>query len=232
MSKYARLGRHLEESGMESVRLSFAEIERILGFSLPGSARSYRAWWANEARGSHSHAKYGWMAGGYRVLSLRLEAEHVTFVKEDRGRRSHRLAPRDKGGLLTASAFEELGRKALETHFETEFQSRETSGVPKIFDYVSDDARLVGDAKYFSMVRGKGVPPAKFSTIAEHVWLLEHVDANTKFLLFGNDRRVPERWLERYGVLVSGVAFYFLDDEGRLLTLNGDDRGMERGEGE
>jgi hypothetical protein len=64
------------------------------------------------------------------------------------------------------------------------------------------------------------VPPAKFSAIAEHVWLLEKTGAATAFLVFGNDRRVPEQWLERYGHLVVGVQFYFLSDEGELEELN------------
>ena len=29
--------------------------------------------------------------------------------------------------------------------------------------------------------------------------------------MFGNDRRVPELWLEKYGNLVKSVDFYFLD---------------------
>lgn len=232
MSRYSPLGRHLEGSGRESVRMSFEEIERILGFPLPMSARSYRAWWANEARGSHSHAKYGWMASGYRVLSLNFETERVTFVNEDRETRNRLLAPGDGEGLLTSYEFEEFGRKAMENYFGTEFQSREADGVPKVFDYISPDARVVGDAKYFSMVRGTRVPPAKFSTIAEHVWLLERVEAETKFLLFGNEKRVPERWLERYGGLVSGIGFYFLDNEGRLSILNPEEIRIAVGGGE
>ena len=32
-----------------------------------------------------------------------------------------------------------------------------------------------------------------------------------KFLVFGNDRRVPEEWLKRYGKLVKDVNFFFYD---------------------
>ena len=35
----------------------------------------------------------------------------------------------------------------------------------------------------------------------------------------GNDRQVPELWLKRYGHLASGVAFYFLADDGKLEEL-------------
>jgi len=69
------------------------------------------------------------------------------------------------------------------------------------------------------MVRGRSIPPAKFATIAEHVWFLEKIDAKMKFLIFGNDRRVPLEWLKRYGSLVRDVKFYFLDERGNLSEL-------------
>lgn len=69
-------------------------------------------------------------------------------------------------------------------------------------------------------MKGTGIPPAKFATIAEYVWLLEKTNAEHKFLVFGNDRRVPEWWLERYGNLLNGVDFYFLDKDSILHLLN------------
>ncbi len=65
------------------------------------------------------------------------------------------------------------------------------------------------------------MPPAKFSTIVEHVWLLEKTQAGCKFLAFGNDSEAPKRWLARYGRLQGKVAFYFLADEGEVITLDG-----------
>ena len=84
---------------------------------------------------------------------------------------------------------------------------------------VSADCDIVGDAKYLTLVRGQRLPPAKFSVIAEHVWLLEKTGAPMTFLVFGNDRQVPELWLQRYGKLASGVSFYFLSDDGTLEAL-------------
>jgi hypothetical protein len=97
-------------------------------------------------------------------------------------------------------------------------------GVPKRFDFVSADMRIVGDAKYFTRVGGVGSPPAKFSIIGEHVWLLQKTEAPTTFLVFGNDRQVPMRWLERYAELASTVTFYFLSDAGDLERLGGPGR--------
>ena len=85
---------------------------------------------------------------------------------------------------------------------------------------MSEDGGIVGDAKYYSMVKGERFPTAKISVITEHVWLLEKTNARQKFLVFGNDRRVPAAWLERFGELVNGINFYFLSDDDELTKLN------------
>jgi len=135
------------------------------------------------------------------------------------GRPSSREAMTRSQGHLSPAAFEDLARVVMGRHFGTTLASGQAPGVPKLWDMVSPDGDIVGDAKYFTLVRGQRLPPAKFSIIAEHVWLLEKTGAPTTFLVFGNDRQVPEIWLQRYGRLVSGVAFFFLDDDGRLAAL-------------
>jgi hypothetical protein len=120
---------------------------------------------------------------------------------------------------LSPRAFEDLARSVMSAHFGVPLVSGQVPGVPKEFDMVSPDGSIVGDAKYFTLVRGQRLPPAKFSVIAEHVWLLERTGAPTTFLVFGNDRQVPELWLQRYGDLVSGIAFYFLTDDGELELI-------------
>jgi hypothetical protein len=122
--------------------------------------------------------------------------------------------------IETFSEFEVRARKTLEDHFGVELANGESSGVPKRFDYISSDQRIVGDAKFYSLVKGANIPPAKFSIIAEHVWLLERTGAERPFLVFGNDRRVPELWLKRYGHLVGKVTFFFLDRQGELEVLS------------
>jgi hypothetical protein len=123
-----------------------------------------------------------------------------------------------------AAAFEASARRALAIHHARAFSAGSVPGVRKRFAFVSQDGRTVGDAKYFSEVGGPGLPPAKFSTIAEHIWLLEKTNADSAFLVFGGDREVPIRWLERHGQLASAVAFYFLTDEGGLERLHSPDR--------
>jgi hypothetical protein len=56
--------------------------------------------------------------------------------------------------------------------------------------------------------------------IAGHVWLLERVPARRRFLIFGNQRQVPELWLKKYQALLPDVEFYFLDEGDRLEQIN------------
>lgn len=130
---------------------------------------------------------------------------------------------REDGGTaqakLTPLAFEELARVAMSRHFNAPLRPGQVSGVPKRFDFVSDDFRIVGDAKYYTLVRGTDTPPAKFSVIAEHVWLLEKTRAVMRFLVFGNDRQVPEAWLAKYGGLATSCDFYFLSADGQVQRL-------------
>ena len=121
---------------------------------------------------------------------------------------------------LSPRAFEDLARSVMSVHFGISLAPGQVPGVPKEFDMISPDRSIVGDAKYFTLARGQRLPPAKFSVIAEHVWLLEKTGAPTTFLVFGNDRQVSLLWLERYGDLAVDVDFYFLTDEGELEQLD------------
>jgi DNA-binding transcriptional ArsR family regulator len=122
-------------------------------------------------------------------------------------------------GILTPATFEALAGRVLGKQFGTALSPGMVPGIRKQFDYVSADQQIVGDAKYYTLVGGERLPPAKFATIAEHVWLLEKTGAPEQFLVFGNDREVPLRWLQRYGALAGSVQFLFLSDEGHLEVL-------------
>lgn len=79
MGKYDPLREHLER--LSHLRLTFAEIERILGATLPPSARKYSAWWANERDGRHVHA-LSWLDAGNQTQRLDLNAGTVEFAKQ------------------------------------------------------------------------------------------------------------------------------------------------------
>ena len=76
MGKYERLGQHLSKLGADHWVATFAEIESIVGFRLPPSARSHAAWWSNHP--SHSCAS-AWLTTGWRSEQLDFGAEKITF---------------------------------------------------------------------------------------------------------------------------------------------------------
>ena len=120
---------------------------------------------------------------------------------------------------LTAAGFEEVARVTLSQRYGTSLAPGSLAHVPKRFDFVSPDQRIVGDATYYTLVGGAGLPPAKFSIISELVWLLAQTGAAVQFLAFGNDRNVPVQWLKRYGHLAPDVAFYFVTASGEVADL-------------
>src|SRR4051812_24040824 len=81
-SKYASLTEHLRGSPEgQCVTMSFSELSKVLGFPLPKSASTYRAWWANH-RGTHPHANT-WLDAGFAVENVNLAEATVRFVRKD-----------------------------------------------------------------------------------------------------------------------------------------------------
>jgi hypothetical protein len=78
-SRYEGLRVYLSQRSEPVVRLSFADIEKIIGGSLPASARRYRPWWANEQSGTHVHAR-SWLDAGRRTANVDLNAGTADFV--------------------------------------------------------------------------------------------------------------------------------------------------------
>ena len=115
--------------------------------------------------------------------------------------------------------FENHARTWMSQYFGVTLTEKNPMGFPKRFDMVSPDGTIVGDAKFLTLVHGQKLPPAKFMEIAGHVWLLEKTEAVRKFLVFGNQQRVAEWWLEKYGGLKTPVEFFFLDDMGNVTDL-------------
>lgn len=76
--KYRPLYEALQNTAASDVTLSFAEIEGILGTSLPESAHRYQAWWSNDESGTHSHAR-AWLAAGFSTGGVNLRARQVVF---------------------------------------------------------------------------------------------------------------------------------------------------------
>ncbi len=78
-SRYAALADWLSTQPYDNVSISFEKVEGIIGSPLPNSARSFRAWWANDTVG-HTHSIL-WMNAGWRVESVNLSEEWVNFAR-------------------------------------------------------------------------------------------------------------------------------------------------------
>jgi len=76
MSKYRELTLHLASRDDEIWTASFDEVEEAMGQPLPGSARQYPAWWANQGR-AQSQA---WELAGWKTSAVDVANERVTFV--------------------------------------------------------------------------------------------------------------------------------------------------------
>ncbi len=119
---------------------------------------------------------------------------------------------------MTSREFEVMACRVMAEHYGVKWTSV-AQGLIKKFDMVSQDHLVIGDAKYYSLVNGVSMPPAKLSVIAEHVWLLEKILAQHRFLVFGNQIEVPQMWLKRYGHLCPDIEFFFLAEDGTLEVL-------------
>ncbi|WP_433994756.1 DUF7662 domain-containing protein [Bradyrhizobium canariense] len=79
-SIYQPLHERLRTENGQSLRLTFSEIEAILGKPLPRSAYTFTAWWSTLKRaGPQARA---WISAGYRV---RVSMKHriVEFYRSD-----------------------------------------------------------------------------------------------------------------------------------------------------
>jgi len=78
--KYDPLGRHLSDrdKGERRLTMPFADIDRLVG-QLPASARSRPGWWTDDAEARVQVR--AWRGAGWRVESLDLANETVTFAR-------------------------------------------------------------------------------------------------------------------------------------------------------
>ena len=77
-SKYRGLTEYLLKANEDRIVLTYPDIEKILGFALPDSARKHmRAYWSNSE--THSYA-FSWLSIGYRTR-VDIEESNVIFEK-------------------------------------------------------------------------------------------------------------------------------------------------------
>jgi hypothetical protein len=76
MSVYDPLLRELGRTKAQTIRLTFSEIEAILGRPLPPSAYKFSAWWGNESSRKAGHTQaMAWLQAGFTArVSLKQRA--------------------------------------------------------------------------------------------------------------------------------------------------------------
>ncbi len=83
MGKYEPLASRLQAFAHDEWATSFEQIEEVLGFPLPPSARRHREWWGNQRGRGHSQAM-AWQDAGWQVWKIDLAAERVIFRRVER----------------------------------------------------------------------------------------------------------------------------------------------------
>ena len=73
--KYQRLYTHLCGLTTREWQTSFGEIESIIGFELPASARLHRPWWSNQSGGNGHSQALAWSAAGWETANVDMDAE-------------------------------------------------------------------------------------------------------------------------------------------------------------
>ena len=77
MSKYEPLKAFLQTASAAEVPMTFADIEQIIGKSLPPVARNHRAWWSNNPL--NSVVTKAWLDAGFQTERVDMAAERLVF---------------------------------------------------------------------------------------------------------------------------------------------------------
>ncbi|HEX9963542.1 MAG TPA: hypothetical protein VGB04_00995 [Allosphingosinicella sp.] len=114
MGKYQPLATHLQSASAGEWSATFAQVEQVLGFPLPPSARKHREWWSNQAGTGHSQAR-GWQDAGWRVRKVDLDGERVVFQRPGSNRLREEAQPFEGKEDLFDLAASYLGTRDRET---------------------------------------------------------------------------------------------------------------------
>jgi hypothetical protein len=107
--KYGPLRDHLAASAGTRLRMTFAEVEALVG-PLPDSARQHRPWWAN----SSNVQAQAWRNAGWRIDSVNQAAEEVVFARgvTGQGRRTTQQAPDRLASYIDAAVTAAVAARA------------------------------------------------------------------------------------------------------------------------
>lgn len=80
MSKYEPLTAFLRSRAGRGIKMSFAEIEAVIGQKLPEKSKAQRAWWSNNP--SNNVMTRAWLEAGYRTQLVDVAGETLNFVPD------------------------------------------------------------------------------------------------------------------------------------------------------
>jgi len=110
-SKYANLSIMLSKRAKfrGEIKLSFAEIEGVIGDKLPKSAYEDKGWWSNIRGRAPSEA---WLNVGWRVKEVNLGEKTVTFIRETRSADNANTQRKIRDRKIKSKEFKLLALKA------------------------------------------------------------------------------------------------------------------------
>lgn len=116
MGKYEPLRDHLKSLSEEQWSASFEEVERILGFPLPRSAYTQRAWWSNNA--SNSVMSKEWMEAGWKTEQVDMAGRKLVFRRVDHERNARFWPQRRQSRSVSeqATICDELTVRGIDHH--------------------------------------------------------------------------------------------------------------------
>ena|SRR5579863_5409895 len=86
MGKYEPLTEFLRNQRSGEVRMTFEQIERVIGGKLPPVAQRHRAWWSNSP--SNNVMTRAWIEAGFRSEQVDMSARKLVFRRGKRIERS------------------------------------------------------------------------------------------------------------------------------------------------
>jgi hypothetical protein len=94
MGKYEPLAEFLNSQPMNEVRMTFEQIERVIGGKLPASAKNHRAWWSNNP--NNSVMTKAWLDAGFRSEQVDMKGRKLVFRRAERRKSGSGAAALDR----------------------------------------------------------------------------------------------------------------------------------------
>ena len=95
MGKYEPLKEFLKKQSGSEVRMSFAQIERVISGKLPPVAQRHRAWWSNSP--TNNVMTKAWLEAGFRSEQVDMASGRVVFRRDASAARHHATAGAKSG---------------------------------------------------------------------------------------------------------------------------------------